>query len=260
MDFKKDVLEISQDVPVVVDFWAPWCGPCQFLGPIIEGLAAEAHGAWELVKVNSDEHQHLSAEYGIKGIPAVKMFSNGKVVAEFTGALPKHEIQKWLLDFLPSEERELLVEIEARIIAGDSNALGELENFIIAYPTNDKARLLMAKSIVWKNPSTTRELLEKISDRNRYFEETQRITEMAIFLETDISLEEPVGKKVAAAQAAFINDDLESGIALLIEAVTINKSFMEDLPRRAAVSFFQLIGPQNELTKKYRRKFDMALY
>ncbi|MEQ8810911.1 MAG: thioredoxin, partial [Imperialibacter sp.] len=96
MDFDKEVIAKSKDVPVVVDFWAPWCGPCQFLGPIIEELADEANGTWALVKVNSDENQHLSAEYGIKGIPAVKMFHKGEVVAEFTGALPKHEIQKWL--------------------------------------------------------------------------------------------------------------------------------------------------------------------
>jgi putative thioredoxin len=260
MDFDKEVVEKSETVPVVVDFWAPWCGPCQFLGPIIEGLASEANGSWELVKVNSDENQHLSARYGIRGIPAVKMFHKGEVIAEFTGALPKHEIQKWLHTHLPSEERELLAQIESRLNAGDSLAVGELERFIIDYPANDEARLLMAKSIVWQDPATARELLEKVGDRNKYFEEIERIGEMAGFLAVDISTDTPVGSKLAAAQEAFRNNDGENGIALLIEAVMIDKTFMDELPRKAAVSFFQLKGSQSDITKKYRRRFDMALY
>ncbi|WOK06155.1 thioredoxin [Imperialibacter roseus] len=260
MDFDKEVIAKSKNVPVVVDFWAPWCGPCQFLGPIIEELAGEANGAWELVKVNSDENQHLSAAYGIKGIPAVKMFHKGEVVAEFTGALPKHEIQKWLDQYLPSEEKELLSQIEQKLIAGDENALGELESFIIDYPASDEGRMLMASSIVLQDPSTAREVLLKVVNRNKFFEDIQRIEEMADFLEADISVDSAVGKKLGAAQEAFKNNDPESGISLLIEAVTIDKAFMEELPRRAAVAFFQLIGAQNELTKKYRRRFDMALY
>ncbi|WP_339793037.1 thioredoxin [uncultured Imperialibacter sp.] len=260
MDFDKEVITKSKNVPVVVDFWAPWCGPCQFLGPIIEELAGEANGAWELVKVNSDENQHLSAAYGIKGIPAVKMFHKGEVVAEFTGALPKHEIQKWLDQYLPSEEKELLSQIEQKLIAGDENALGELEGFIIDYPASDEARMLMARSIVLQDPSTSREVLLKVVNRNKFFEEIQQIEEMSQFLETDVSMESAVGKKLGAAQEAFKNDDPENGISLLIEAVMTDKTFMDELPRRAAVAFFQLVGTQNELTKKYRRKFDMALY
>ncbi len=111
-DFQKEVIEKSYKIPVVVDFWAPWCGPCKFLGPVIEELEQQANGAWKLVKVNTDEHQELMQEYKISGIPAVKMLSKGEVIAEFTGALPKHQIENWLSEFLPEEKKEILYNIK----------------------------------------------------------------------------------------------------------------------------------------------------
>ncbi|NUQ56805.1 MAG: thioredoxin, partial [Dehalococcoidia bacterium] len=99
--FASEVLTESSKRPVVVDFWAPWCGPCRVLGPIIERVAAEYGGSVVLAKLNTDENPETSMAYGIQGIPAVKAFRNGKVVAEFTGAIPEARVRAFFQQLAP---------------------------------------------------------------------------------------------------------------------------------------------------------------
>ena len=96
LDYSHDVLARSHTVPVLVDFWADWCGPCRVLKPTLEKLAGEAAGRWELVKIDVDEQPELAAQHGIRGIPAVKLFHRGRIVAEFSGAAPEPQVRQWI--------------------------------------------------------------------------------------------------------------------------------------------------------------------
>ncbi|MCH8300958.1 MAG: thioredoxin [Candidatus Marinimicrobia bacterium] len=103
IDFQSDVIEASKTTPVLVDFWAEWCGPCVQLSPTLEKLAEEAGDSWNLLKVNTESQPELAAEYGIRSIPNVKLFVNGEISGEFVGALPEEEIKRWLESNIPDQ-------------------------------------------------------------------------------------------------------------------------------------------------------------
>jgi len=132
VDFERDVIERSADVPVVVDFWADWCGPCKMLGPVLESAVAEREGKVELVKVDVDAEQALAQQFDIRGIPAVKAFRNGRVVSEFTGAQAPQAVAAFLDELtapsLAEELRESGAESElaAALARGDHEAALEL--------------------------------------------------------------------------------------------------------------------------------------
>ena len=257
MDFQKEVLEKSQEHPIVVDFWAPWCGPCQFLGPIIEELADNAAGKWELVKVNTDDNPDLMIQYGVRGIPAVKMFHKGEILAEFSGALPKYQIEKWLEEYLPDKRKELLDSFRERIT--EDGVSGEIESFVDENPDLTEGRILLARSIIFSDPKRARELVSQINMGEKHFEQAQDVASIVDLLTCELSDKSTISKKIGEARKA-IQTDTEKALQTLIEAVALDRKYCEEIARKATIALFNLLGPQHELTLKYRRKFDMSLY
>ena len=258
LDFKTQVLQRSEEIPVVVDFWAPWCGPCQFLGPVLEELAEEQKERWELVKVNVDENQEVSKEYGIRGIPDVRMFYKGEVVGQFTGALPKHQIQAWLEENVPDERIAILRSIEEQL--GDNGNLETLENFVAQYPDLAEGRISLASRKIFTDHEKALDLVKEIKLGHKLFEQIEDIRELARLMASESNGHSKVGDMITSARESLESGNYDSGLENLIQAVTLDKNYEEALPRKAAIALFHLLGDQHELTRKYRRRFDMALY
>ncbi|MCG8328618.1 MAG: thioredoxin [Chitinophagales bacterium] len=258
MDFKTNVLEKSYEKPVVVDFWAPWCGPCRMLGPTIEKLAEEQAKKWDLVKLNTEEEQELAAQYGISSIPNVKMFHKGEVIAEFAGALSRTMIIEWLEEHLPDERKEGLATLLENLESEESVSL--LENFVVEHPDVKEARLALAKIVVYEEADKAIELVAPIRIGDKLEGEATNIRTIAELLNFRPENEQGVAALLSHAQKALKNKKEEIAIQYIIEAATLDKAYSNDLPRRIAIALFNTMGPQHPLTKNYRWKFDMVLY
>ncbi len=275
-DFEQQVVAASDKVPVVIDFWAPWCAPCKSLKPILEKLAAEYGGKFLLAKVNSDENQELSAKYGVRGIPAVKAMVNGRIIDEFTGALPEGEVRAWLEKIIPSPAEELRRAAEQLVEAGDlAGALKLLAEAARLEPGNewvrvDAAEILLAVGEV----AEARRLLDSVKSPDILKDD--RVLQLLAKLKfaeansggaSEASLAEAVAANAGDLEARLklanfliaANRHAE-GMDQLIEIVRRNRGFKDEIARKTLLDVFNLLGGQNELVAEYRRKLASALY
>ena len=266
VDFQKEVIEASFQKPILVDFWAPWCGPCRVLGPVLEKLAVEEANKWQLAKVNTDQNQDISMQYGIRGIPAVKLFVDGQVVNEFTGALPEHMLRKWLAEAIPSTEDLQLSSAEAALEAGQHELAKDiLEGLIAAGDKSPKVNILMAKMLANTDLKKALELLStseltELSDIE-YRGNLETLVRLTDIQDGKIDLDDGDGREAYVEAAQAVNTgDWDKALEKLIEVIQKNRYYDDDGARKAGIAIFNLLGPTHDLTKKHRRMFDMVLY
>jgi putative thioredoxin len=264
-DFQSEVVEKSRTTPVVVDFWAAWCGPCKVLGPILEKLEAESGSRWTLAKVDTDRNPELSREFGIRGIPAVKLFVDGKVKAEFTGAMPEPGVRKWLAEHLPDPDAPVLEEIRQLVSEGKGAAEEEtLRAMLLKSPDNHKVRILLARVVMENHPDEAGLLLKPIEQDSKEFLEAEALRthlRFARVLNDASSLaEDPVKPLYLEATRSAVEGRYEQALDRFIEVIRANRYYDDDGARRACVAIFTLLGDDHPLVRAKRREFSGALY
>lgn len=269
-EFETAVIRRSYDVPVVVDFWAEWCGPCRQLGPVLERLAAEAGGAWELVKINIDHNPRVATQFRVQSIPAVKGFRDGAIAAEFLGAVPEPQVRSFLTKLLPSEADRLARE-SAELAASGYAATAEdrYRDALAQDPNHAKAIVGLARvladrdaideavRLLDRRPADpdVQKLRAEISLRQASVQgDIAELTSRVQADPTDAAAHYDLGRALAAA------GDYEPAIEHLLETVKLDRSLDNDGARKAMLDIFALLGDDDERTQRYRRLLGAVLF
>jgi len=266
--FQQEVVERSKHVPVVVDFWAAWCGPCKVLGPLLEKLAEEFEGGFELAKVDVDSNQGLAGQFGVQGIPTVVGFKDGVPVSQFTGALPEPNVLQWLREIVPSEVDLLVATAGELLDEGDAAAAerGYREALTIDPHHIEAAAGLAALLIDAEQNEEALQLLASLPPT----QEVERLQAAARMGTIDIAAipelqarlsKEPDNNsvRIELGKALAANHQFEPSLEALLEAVARGGE-TRDEARKAMLDVFEVIGPEHELTIAYRRRLASAIF
>jgi putative thioredoxin len=264
-DFEQAVLQRSFAIPVLVDFWAPWCGPCRTLTPVLERVVSRYVDRCELVKLNTEEYPEIAYRYGVRGIPNVKLFIDGQVVDEFTGALPESVIEEWLQGALPrpqSEEWQTAQDLVAQGRRGEAIPL--LKRILEAEPEHCEARVLLAKLLLYKDPDGAVELVQGLGPDSEQHAEAESIRTLGrLFRVADhpeTLPDDPVKPLYLEAIRNLREERYEQALEEWIEVVRRARSYDGDGARKACIAVFQWLGDGHELSRRYRARLASALY
>jgi putative thioredoxin len=264
--FESQVVLKSFDVPVVVDFWAPWCGPCRVLSPILERQAIEAGGAFVLARVNVDDNPNLSIRYGVHGIPAVKAFRNGELAAQFQGAQPERIVRRFIEQLTPSEA-ELAVEQAHSLLATRHypDAEAAYREVFEQDETNSEAALGLVESLLIQGKgSEALSILQNYPPGTSWVRAEGYLPLAALLNEVEMATPNldlpPLEASLYQAARLIGRGNLPAAMDGLLDVLRQEKTYRAGLPKKVFLALFSLMGDQDPLTRKYRDELASVLF
>jgi len=271
--FSREVLERSSSVPVVVDFWAEWCGPCRLLGPVLERLAKESGGKFVLAKVNVDRDPEAAARYGIRSIPAVLGFRDGEVVDAFVGVQPESVIRKWIDRLLPSRAEELAAQARKQEAANPTAAAALYGEALAFQPDLPQAQIgLVRLDLAAGRLEDAAARIAELERRGFLESEAERLkAELTLKLQaTDAGSVEAARSALAErpddpelrfrlAEALAAHGQYADALPLLLELVERDRKGIGERARQTMVAIFRLLPPGSDLVAEYQRQLSLLL-
>ena len=268
--FQTDVIERSRELPVVVDFWAPWCGPCRVLGPTLETIAYERAGEVQLVKINVDENPGVATSYQVQGIPAVKAFRNGEVVSEFVGALPEPQVRSFFDSIVPSAADQAVAAAEHALSIDQPGAARlHLEHALEQDPDHRGASAALAGILLAEGEiARARELAARFPGEPAA---ARVIAQLAFRDEAGGTSREELEARLEAnpedAEAHYAlgcllaaEGEWQDALEHLLATVRLDRDVAEDGGRLRMLDAFTLLGDGDELTRRYRQRLTNLIF
>ena len=272
-DFEREVLTRSEETPVVVDFWAPWCGPCRQLGPLLERLAEEHQGEFVLAKIDVDRAPVVAQSFGVRSIPAVLGFRDGQQVSSFVGAQPEAAVLAFLKQVLPSDA-DCLAKASAALDAQNDPEAAEarLRDALELEPRHGRALLMLARLLADRDePEEALALVERVVPSGRLAAEKDHLAAEirmrrdggadldALCARVDADPEAPQ-PRLELGRALAASGQHEQALSHLLDVVKRDPHFADDAACKAMIDVFEVLGPEHPLTGRYRAELARALY
>ncbi|QJW99568.1 thioredoxin [Frigoriglobus tundricola] len=273
-NFHQIVVDGSRERPVVIDFWAPWCGPCRRLAPMLERLAVEKDGGFLLAKVNTDENQELAQSFQVEGIPAVFAIRDGKIADQFTGVLPEEQLREFIDSLGPAAPAadaepsplDRALELEGR----DPSAAAESYRAMLAATPDDPAARVGLARVLLATPGREQEAAPLLTglEFGDFAPEAQRLHTLVTLrdvphADADLTAAQRVvgaEGKLALAKVLAARGDYPAALDALLAAADDDRQLGRTTVRELMLKIFEVIGPQSEQAGDYRRRLQALLY